>query len=284
VKRRDSQAAADYAARQLGLGEAVFYEAASSHTFTTSEAFLRVVTERDDPHGTLGIAKFVAKSGLGAEVLVDSALEIKVGEVTYFVEAYERLYTVSGAQASVGATGTLLAELHQLVVAELRPVRRLEAVKAAHTGSARDAEFREHFAQAQRAVEQCAGPLVLCHGDATVTNLLITSKGSRWVDLEFSGLGPAAFDVALEVGRALRFSGRAQAREFAEAYIGAGGPANWADVVALGKIMDLLGVSSLFDTEGDHERAHTLRSRLATWAEPFSHTLWKHTAWWSSEE
>jgi aminoglycoside phosphotransferase (APT) family kinase protein len=273
--------AAIRATTQLGLGHPTFHASSAAVTFTTPQAFLRVVPDGQDSPGTIAVAHYVTTHLDGAKPLSD-ALPITVDSTRVWVETYQRLTPTTAELGTWQIVGERLAALHALEPdPTLRPARRLTASRArlAQASQSLSDELLPHFDQATQTLISTPGPQVLCHADAHRGNLLYLSTGPVWVDFEYAGLAPAAYDLAFTLGDIVRYAPgnpNSNSADFIAGYCHAGGQPDLAAVLALSRIRDICGVADCIPLAALDPLTWNPQLELchATYQEPFRHTQW----------
>jgi|GEM_PF-5551222 len=156
-----------------------------------------------------------------------------------YVEVYEHVAPgPAPAPETSREIGASLAGLHRTPIGSGLPThRRIAVARARLVGSRapgdRKARLRVQLHHLEALLESCGGPVGLIHTDASNLNRVYGESGPVWVDWEYAGAGPYAFDVALAFGACWRFEGPEAAQELLEGYFAAGGPAPPAAVTTL---------------------------------------------------
>lgn len=259
-----------------GLGSPSFLGRSSSTTFTTPDAFLRVVADDQDSSGNLVVANMLSESLSCAPPLVDEPLSLYVGEIPLAVEVYKKLDIIKEAPPSWFEVGECLAVFHRVEVNEpLRSLRRVEACET-RLGWA-DEETRERLASVMQGIrdvfEKWNGDVGLCHGDPCRSNLVRTTDELVWVDLEYAGVGPQISDVGFMVAECARFVDWNAAREFLDGYVSAGGKVDPVGMLLTLRLRDAYGVIDYCYQTSDAARREFQR-RAASLGDLFFETKW----------
>ena len=252
----------------------------SAVTFAAGPAFMRVVDANADASGTLATAAFAA-AALGCPAPLQNFPEIvELPEGEYEIELYERIDVDPSRKPNMADLGAALAALHAVDIsaANLRPQIRtaVSRKRVQHHDPAVQAQMLSLFNDAERALSESTGPLVFCHGDATTTNLVWDRQKAAFtfVDFEYSGLAPSAFDVASTATGLLRFVDRPTSRAFIDSYREAGGQFDPSDFAVLGGIRDLCGAADFSAAGKGTPRAATFQHRFNSFNDLFRSTRW----------
>lgn len=206
----------------------------------------------------------------------------------HVVEVYQRLWPRLGygdfVALSPGRVGAHLAMWHKASVdVEWRENQRMRtAERALEKARSRvdDGMVREAWELLdglRPALEKAPGPRGLLHGDGYGANLLDTSDGLVWVDLDCVGSGPLVVDVAYGAGEMRRFGGAHDVESFVMGYQAAGGPAAGVTFKELASVRDVLGVvDAVSQSWRSAHKANCARVRLETFSQPG--VTWEHLA------
>jgi aminoglycoside 3'-phosphotransferase II len=244
------------------LNSAEWKELSRAHIEPVTEgmsgAFLFRVTEHDTPVRYLKIAQGEAAAALRRELvrtrwLAERGVRVapilrvqdRSGQVAMLTQAVPGVPAEASTLPAVRLIEILahgLADLHKLPAAdcpfdESLAVRLSRAAEAADAGEVdpgafapRNRETAPEALRARLAANQPEQDLVIVHGDATLTNLIVDAEGQLgFVDCGSAGRGDRYIDLAVLADEIEEHHGAAAAAHFVRAY----GLRRWDGVKAL---------------------------------------------------